>query len=105
MLQRFVMPVENTCAKCGQPIALGEDVLAENYDQVRSGQGVCSRCVTEPEPVAIPAEPGDVAGVDPDPIVESDEAGSGEPISSTDETGEVVEAVTEPEPVKKKGKK
>lgn len=38
------MRVANTCSDCGERIAEGEQVFAANWDEVRSGVGVCAEC-------------------------------------------------------------
>lgn len=48
-MQSFEMQVANTCSECGKMIAKGEQVFADNFDEVRSGVGVCATCAGKEE--------------------------------------------------------
>lgn len=46
-LKEFEMPAANTCSDCGDPIAKGDRVYAKNFDEVRSGAGICMDCALD----------------------------------------------------------
>lgn len=47
-MPEFSMPERNTCTLCGDELLRGDRVFAENFDQVRSGRGMCAKCA-QPE--------------------------------------------------------
>ena len=44
MSEKFKMPHRNTCTSCGKVLVRGDDVFAENEEEVSAGKGKCKAC-------------------------------------------------------------
>ncbi len=47
-MNEYQMPHRNSCFICGAILQTGDPVFAENFDQVRSGRGMCKVCAFPP---------------------------------------------------------